>query len=100
MPFVEIGEHKTWIRISKKYSLITICRELRSEHIWKGKSRAKLYIDNENLLFGIKPSPQHGYKLGAYGRIRCRKLPEGSPDDDVFEAYYDEEKEMLIVDIS
>lgn len=92
MPFEEIGKNIPWVRISAKESIITICKTLRNFE----QDRVRLYHDLSANLFGIEPSSALGYKVGLYGRIRCRRLPvEGK-----FEAYWNNEKNMIIVDLT
>ena len=92
MPFEEIGKNISWVRISAKQSIITICKNLR---IFE-QEKVRLYHDSSTNLFGIEPSSALGYKIGLYGRVRCRRLPvEGT-----FEAHWDNEKKMIIVDLT
>lgn len=100
MSFVEIGKYNTWVRLSKNQSMITICKELRNMDFWKGRNKCRLFIDTKNNLFGLQPSPLHGYRISKGGRIRCRKLPEGTPFDGKFAACWNKEKELIIVDMS
>ena len=93
MPFEEIGKTVNWVTISSKRDNITICKSLRDKFT---QEKVRLYYDSSANLFGIEPSPILGYKVGETGRVRCRRLPvEGK-----FEAEWDEDRKMIIVDLT
>jgi len=93
LSFVEIGKKIDWVRISAKNGILVICKSLRDKF---EEEKIRLYYDSKSNLFGIEPSSSLGYKLGEYGRIRCRQLPvEGK-----FEASWDSNKGMIIVDLT
>lgn len=58
--------------------------------------RARLFFDEEEMLFGIKPS-EYGYVLNNE-KINCRQVPERVPRGK-FRAYWDDEQKMIIVDL-
>jgi len=93
LPFVEIGKEVDWVRISARHNILVICKNLRGKF---EKEKIRLYHDSKNNLFGIEPSSMLGYKIGEYGRIRCRRLPvEGK-----FEAFWDSDRNMIIADLT
>lgn len=97
MPFVEIEkDYNDWIKIGE--NKISIPKKIRDKYFTEenGGTRARLFYDEENSLFGIKPS-QDGYKIDRFGRITCRRLPPLEKNKYFY--FWDEDEKMLVVDL-
>ena len=98
MPFVEIGEVLLdWVRISRNRQMIVVSKNLRDNIKTK---KIRIFYDTESKRLGIQESPYLGYTINEQGRIRCRKLPEQISFEDIYEAFWDIDKKMIIVELS
>lgn len=94
MPFVEIGnEPSKWINI--KDSGISVSKELRDEY-FDGR-RVRLFFDEENMLFGLKPS-ETGYCFSKE-KISRKHTPPNLPRGK-FVPKWSEKHGMLVADLN
>lgn len=63
-------------------------------------SNVKLFFDEEQKLFGIKPINKiRGYSISVDGRIRCRTIPE-KVESGIYHAEWNKKEKMIIVDLN
>jgi len=92
MPFIEIKqEYSNWGKINK--SGISIPKKLRAFL----PRKTRVYYDEEKKLIGLESSKESGYTFNNE-RINCRKMP--SETYGRFEAFWDKDRNMIIIDLS